>query len=380
MMQASEDVSPAKWHLAHTTWFFEQFILKNHTDDYVEFSKDSNALYNSYYETQGKIFPKSKRGLISRPTVAETLAYREYVEQKVEAFLLNTPLTEEIADLMEVGLQHEQQHQELLITDTKYNFSINPTNPAVFPERTGGGITAAREWLTFEEGLTEIGTNNIHFSFDNERPVHKYWIHPFSIASVPVTNREYIEFIEDGGYTEAGYWLSEGWAIVKAEQWTAPLYWEKHDGEWYAYSLQGLKKVNPEEPVTHISYYEADAFSRWAGFRLPTEQEWEYAFRDHSTEGHFVESETYHPAPVEDPQQVYGNVWEWTRSPYAPYPNNRPLEGALGEYNAKFMSNQMVLRGGSCATPQAHIRSTYRNFFPPEKRWQFSGIRLARNE
>ncbi|WP_280522702.1 ergothioneine biosynthesis protein EgtB [Marinococcus halophilus] len=381
MIQAHPDVSPAKWHLAHTTWFFEQFILKPYDDNYEEFSKFSNGLYNSYYETQGKPFPKQYRGLISRPTTEDTMEYRRHVEEAMEHFLQKGPWNEEIAELMETGLQHEQQHQELLVTDTKFNFSMNPLNPAYLENESfeEQGETSKLEWHAYEDELTTIGTDNLHFSFDNERPEHKFYLHAFSIASRPVTNEEYIRFIEDGGYEDPELWLSEGWGIVQEQDWKAPLYWQKQGGIWFYFTMNGLKEVRLHEPIAHISYYEADAYARWAGARLPTEQEWEYAFRGAEADGTFLESESYHPRPLQSSPNAYGDVWEWTRSPYSPYPGNRPPEGAMGEYNAKFMSNQMVLRGGSCATPKSHIRSTYRNFFPPEKRWQFSGLRLAKD-
>ncbi|TMW70768.1 ergothioneine biosynthesis protein EgtB [Alteribacter natronophilus] len=382
VVQSMEDVSPPKWHMAHTTWFFEDFILNKYVDGYEYRFEATRKLFNSYYETLGKPFPRHQRGLLSRPTVREIIQYREEVDREMAAFLKDPAnLTEEVLSLLEIGLQHEQQHQELLLTDIKYNFSINPLHPVFNTKPLSPVETYAppMEWQRFEGGVAAVGTNDEHFSFDNERPEHKVYLYPFSIASRPVTNGEYMAFIKEGGYSNPKYWLSDGWAAVNKEGWEAPLYWEQTGGEWFYFTLNGFKKVEPEEPVTHISFYEADAYARWAGCRLPSEHEWETAFKDRPVKGQFLEAMDFHPA-FDGDQSPYGSVWEWTRSPYTPYPENARPEGALGEYNAKFMSNQMVLRGGSCATPDNHVRPTYRNFFHPDKRWQFSGIRLAKDE
>ncbi|MGJ9384605.1 ergothioneine biosynthesis protein EgtB [Salipaludibacillus sp. CF4.18] len=381
-IQANADVSPPKWHLAHTTWFFEDFILMHYKQGYQYYLEDARKLFNSYYETLSKPFPKSKRGLVSRPTVKEVMEYRHAVDKEIIALLSEgEDLDDEFYKLIELGINHEQQHQELLITDMKYNFSENPIQPA-YKEASSLGeskqTVAPINWSSFEEGLATVGSNEERFKFDNEEPAHKHYLYPFSIADRPVTNGEFMKFIEVGGYSSPEYWLSDGWATVGKEQLEAPLYWEKHEGSWYTYTLFGLKEVNQYEPVTHISFYEADAYARWAGFRLPTEQEWEHAFKEEKIEGSFLENFILDEAS--DPEKtVFGSVWEWTKSPYVAYPESARPEGALGEYNAKFMSNQMVLRGGSCATPRNHVRLTYRNFFHPDKRWQFSGLRLAKD-
>lgn len=385
-IQSIPDVSPPKWHMAHTTWFFETFILKEYNESYRSFHEEFDYLFNSYYESVGSFFPRHSRGLLSRPSIDKVRRYRKDIDEEITQLinLADETLLVEIAGLIEIGLHHEQQHQELLMTDIKYNFSINPLKP-IYRELESMETTKASplEWLSFEGGLVETGINEGNgFSFDNERPVHKVWLEPFDLATRTVTNGEYLAFIEDGGYKRAEFWLSDGWSTVKNQSWEAPLHWENKDGEWYNFTLHGLVPVNNEEPVTHISYYEAEAYASWAGKRLPTEAEWEVAVRDQPIEGNFVEDGVYHPvASVKNGegqlQKAYGDVWEWTKSPYMPYPGNKPLDGALGEYNAKFMSSQMILRGGSCVTSQSHIRPSYRNFFAPDKRWQFTGIRLA---
>lgn len=389
VIQAIPDVSPPKWHLAHTTWFFETFILVPYLESFTRFNDTYDYLFNSYYETHGKPYPRHARGLLARPSVNEIFQYRDYVDEQMTRLLerCDAETCDRVQPLLEIGLQHEQQHQELLVTDIKYNFSINPLKPVYQqPVPNTKTVVPTLEWVSFEEGIVETGhSEDEGFSFDNERPIHKSWLDSFALANRPITNGEYISFMEDGGYEKPKYWLSEGWSIVKEEQWEAPLYWEKKDGEWYSFTLSGMQKVDEEEPVTHISFYEADAFARWAGYRLPTETEWEHAMKDQKIEGNFADQGHYHPTAEYNDQsnrmmKTFGDVWEWTSSPYVPYPRSKPLEGTLGEYNAKFMCNQMVLRGGSCATHSTHMRLTYRNFFHPDKRWQFSGVRLARDE
>ncbi len=385
-IQSIPDVSPPKWHMAHTTWFFETFILKEYQEGYKSFHEEFEYLFNSYYESVGSYFPRHARGLLSRPSIDKVRRYRSDIDKEMIALIqeIDESKLQSVAELVEIGLNHEQQHQELLMTDIKYNFSVNPLYP-VYRSLEGNSTAKATplEWVTFEGGLIETGMNEADgFSFDNERPVHKVWLEPFKLATRTVTNGEYMEFINAGGYEQAIYWLSDGWATVRKENWTAPLHWVKKDGEWYAFTLHGLVPINKEEPVTHISYYEAEAYASFVGKRLPSEAEWEVAVRDQPIAGNFVEDGNYHPVATmkEEEGQIkkaYGDVWEWTKSPYMPYPGNKPLDGALGEYNAKFMSSQMILRGGSCVTSQSHIRPTYRNFFGPEKRWQFTGIRLA---
>jgi ergothioneine biosynthesis protein EgtB len=389
IIQAMPDVSPPKWHLAHTTWFFERFILKENDSSYVPFNPQFDYLFNSYYETIGSYHPRHSRGVLSRPSMDEIYEYRNHVDEAIIQLVnqFESQLPQEMHDLIEIGLQHEQQHQELLLTDVKYNFSCNPLLPQFAEPKTFQLPQSNTEtmYINIEGGLVEIGYSGAGFSFDNERPRHKVWLEPYRLASHPVTNGEYTSFIEAGGYEQPEHWLSDGWATVKKEKWKHPLYWRKTEDGWYTFTLTGEKKLNLDEPVCHISFYEADAFARWSGKRLPTEAEWEHAMASIPIEGNFAESECYHPvvnhsenlAPF---KQVYGDVWEWTSSPYTSYPRSKPLEGALGEYNAKFMCNQIVLRGGSCATSQSHIRPTYRNFFPADKRWQFSGLRLAEDQ
>ncbi|MCF6137350.1 ergothioneine biosynthesis protein EgtB [Pseudalkalibacillus berkeleyi] len=387
VIQSIPDVSPPKWHLAHTTWFFETFILIPYADHYDRFNDKYDYLFNSYYETHGKPYPRHARGLLARPSVNEIIKYREYVDGHISDLLEDgsEELCKQIEPILEIGLHHEQQHQELLITDIKYNFFINPLRPAYHDQKNVSYHPVPRfDWIHFEEGIVETGHSAKGFSFDNERPVHKSWVDDFAIANRPVTNGEFIHFINEGGYEKPEFWLSEGWSIVKEEQWKSPLYWEKNEGDWYTFTLTGMQKVNENEPVTHISFYEADAYARWAGFRLPTETEWEHAMKDASLQGNMADRSLFHPNDQYENSdsnfyKTYGDVWEWTSSPYVPYPRSKPLEGTLGEYNAKFMCNQMVLRGGSCATHSTHMRLTYRNFFHPGKRWQFSGLRLAKD-
>ena len=386
VVQSMPDVSPTKWHLAHTSWFFETFLLKPHASGYAEFDSHFGYLFNSYYNTIGDRHCRQNRGQLSRPTVDEVYAYRRHVDASMRNLLAtdDARLRQTLAPLLEIGLHHEQQHQELMLTDSKHVFWVNPLRPAYVPKpaRPTHAVSPA-SWIKFDAGLREIGHAGDGFAFDNESPRHPVYVPAFEIASRLVTNGEYKKFIDDGGYERAEHWLSAGWATVKGEQWDAPLYWIKQDGQWLNHTLSGLRPVADHEPVCHVSLFEADAFARWAGARLPTEAEWEFASTPlDPTGGTFVESEAFHPAVPDDTadiQQMFGDVWQWTASAYLAYPGYRPPPGALGEYNGKFMCNQFVLRGGSVATSRTHIRSTYRNFFPPDARWQFSGFRLARD-
>ena len=388
VIQSMPDVSPTKWHLAHVSWFFETFLLKPAVPGYRSLHPQYAYLFNSYYNTLGERHCRPRRGLISRPTVAETFTYRRYVDEHILALLEKSDERQlaSIIPMFILGLHHEQQHQELLLTDIKHVFSCNPLSPL---SRDGEVPHMASvppvEWIDFDEGLHWIGHEGAGFAFDNEAPRHREFVPTFQLASRLVTNAEYLEFIADGGYGNPQLWLSEGWSTVRAEEWQAPLYWEKRDDQWWMMTLNGWREVHKAEPVCHLSYFEADAFARWAGDRLPTEAEWEIAAQTVPVAGNFVESGLYHPAPSGTSSargelaQMYGDVWEWTQSSYAPYPGFQASAGAVGEYNGKFMCNQYVLRGGSCATSLAHIRSTYRNFFPANARWQFMGMRLARD-
>ncbi|MBO6522063.1 MAG: ergothioneine biosynthesis protein EgtB [Rhodospirillales bacterium] len=381
-IQSMPDASPTKWHLAHTTWFFETFILGAYSDGYAAFNPNYNYLFNSYYEQIGDRHARPERGMLTRPPLSDIHAYRSHVDAAMQAYLEQSP-ENDILELIELGLHHEQQHQELLLTDIKHALSRNPLNPAYHPPRPSDATrNRERGWTAHAGGLVEIGHDGNGFAFDCEGPRHKAWLEPFSIASHPVSNGDYIEFIENGGYTTAELWLSDGWAMCQEQGWSAPLYWRKNDDdEWRIFTLSGLRPVDPDAPVCHISYYEADAFARWAGARLPTEAEWEAVAKTQSCDGHFADANVFHPMPTraEGLAQMFGDVWEWTQSAYAAYPGFRPDAGAVGEYNGKFMSGQMVLRGGSCVTPEGHIRASYRNFFHPSARWQFSGLRLARD-
>jgi ergothioneine biosynthesis protein EgtB len=395
VIQPMPDASPTKWHLAHTTWFFEQFLLVPHQPGYRVFHPRFAYLFNSYYVTIGERHCRPKRGLLSRPTVEEVYEYRRYVDAQMRLLLgnLDARRDAELRPVIEIGLNHEQQHQELMLTDLKYTFAVNPLYP-VYRERPDApprpGVLPVR-WVRFPEGLHRIGHEGNAFAYDNEQPRHRVFVDAFELGSRLVTNGEFKAFIADGGYRRAELWLSEGWNAVQAKQWDCPLYWEPQaDGGWRVFTLEGVREVDDDEPVCHVSYFEADAYARWAGARLATEAEWEVASESMPVDGNFVERELNHPAPAglvasattdSHPVlwQMFGDVWEWTRSQYLPYPGYVAPPGALGEYNGKFMCNQFVLRGGSCATPESHIRRTYRNFFPPDARWQFTGIRLARD-
>jgi ergothioneine biosynthesis protein EgtB len=384
VVQSMPDASPAKWHLAHTTWFFETFVLEPGA---VRAAPDPSYryLFNSYYNDVGRMHPRRERGLLTRPSLAEVMEYRRRVDAAMDALLARDAIDASTADVIVLGVHHEQQHQELILTDVKHAFSCNPSLPA-YQDRTPPRAESAppQRWCAFDEGVREIGFDGAGFSFDNERPRHRAFVRAFELASRPVTAGEYAEFVADGGYSEARLWLSDGWTWVQNNRLTAPLYWQAVDGDFMEFTLAGARPLDRGAPVCHLSFYEAYAYARWAGARLPTEHEWETAADGAAIEGNFADAGLYHPmAPANGAarklEQMFGDVWEWTASAYLPYPGFREPEGALGEYNGKFMSGQMVLRGGSCATPRSHIRATYRNFFHPDARWQFAGLRLARD-
>lgn len=416
MVQSMPEASPAKWHIAHTTWFFETFVLAPHMSGYVPFDTRFSFLFNSYYKRLGGHPHRAIRGAFSRPSLDEIRLYRMLVDNAMHELLGRErgEMNAELLRLLELGLHHEQQHQELIVTDIKHAFWTNPIRPAFRPARPALHPTSRPDyqssrvravesstsrvvplaWRHFDEGVYEVGHDMRGFAFDNELPRHKAYLKSFCIASRLITNQEYMTFMDNGGYQRPELWLSDAWDHVCDNGWGAPLYWERTDDSWAQFTCQGMMPLDPAEPVCHVSFYEADAFARWAGARLPTEFEWEIAAgsaRDSAkTSGNLLEKENFHPAPARQSakaanqlrpslQQVFGDTWEWTSSPYTAYPGYHPPAGAEGEYNGKFMCNQMVLRGGSCVTPESHIRSTYRNFFPPRMRWQFSGIRLARN-
>jgi ergothioneine biosynthesis protein EgtB len=386
-IQPMADASPPKWHLAHTSWFFETFILKPFASGFRPFQPEFEYLFNSYYNGVGEPYPRARRGLLSRPTVAEVYGYRQWVDEQIEALLLTCAgeARDEIARRIELGINHEQQHQELILTDLKYNLGNNPLHPAYrenLRRPTAGTPPTPMSYVGFAGGVAEVGAAaDSGFCFDNELPRHRVLLEPYALANRLVTNGEYLEFVKAGGYTTSELWLSDGWAWLRGESITAPLYWRAGAAGYREYRFTGLAPLEPDAPVVHVSYYEADAFARWAGRRLPTEQEWEHAAAAQPCAGNFVTADSLHPVAATGCQapldQLFGDVWEWTASPYAAYPRYRPPAGTLGEYNGKFMSNQLILRGGSCATPDGHVRASYRNFFYPGDRWQFSGIRLA---
>ena len=384
-LQSMADASPTKWHLAHTTWFFETFLLKPFFPGWKPIQDQFHYLYNSYYNAVGQQYARPDRGKISRPSAGEVLHYRKCVDENMERLLADHDNPEKVASLVELGLNHEQQHQELLLTDIKHAFSLNPLCPAYAESssKLRQSHTLPLEWIDFPEEIVEIGFAQPGFCFDNEMPAHRVLLHPFQFASRLVNCGEFLEFMGDGGYERPELWLSEGWNLCREESWEAPLYWLGRDCKCDIFTLTGRRELGLEEPVTHVSFFEADAYARWAKSRLATEFEWESASRETDLHGNFVDSRRFHPvapnAREQTPQQLFGDVWEWTMSSYAPYPGFTPAEGAVGEYNGKFMCNQYVLRGGSCATSSGHIRPTYRNFFPSAARWQFSGIRLARS-
>ena len=390
-VQPMADASPPKWHLAHTTWFFETFLLKPFQADYRPLDPRYEFLFNSYYNAVGRQFPRARRGQLSRPTVAEVMTYRQHVDAAMER-LLDSGGSDEVLRRLALGVNHEEQHQELLLTDLKYAFGHNPLHP-VHPAATAQVSSPPAEKLTFTErpgGLVEIGREagagigRSSFAFDNETPRHRVWLEPYRLADRCVTAGEYLSFMADDGYRRAELWLADGWSWLQAPgdaRVSAPLYWFEQDGMWWTYTLAGVQQVDPHLPVCHLSGYEADAYARWAGCRLPSEAEWETAAMDAGADGAFLDDGGLHPAaqPAGALAAMHGNLWEWTGSAYGPYPGYRPPPGALGEYNGKFMANQLVLRGGSCATPRDHLRSSYRNFFYPPDRWQFTGVRLAQD-
>jgi len=377
-IQSIVETSPPKWHLAHVTWFFETFLLTFFQPDYQPLNREYGYLFNSYYQTVGSMHGRAKRHFLSRPTVEEIYQYRAYVDLHMLALLgeKDQRRQQAIASRVMLGLHHEQQHQELLYMDIKHNLWSNPLRPAYLTRHQQVGVQVSdRQWEDRQGGLVSIGCEKDWFFFDNESPCHKIWLEPHRLCSRLVTNAEYQGFIEDRGYQRPELWLADGWDHIQKNQWSAPLYWDKSEGQWFEFTLYGLESLNPASPVAHISYYEADAFARWSGKRLPTEAELERKLLEMPIQGHFSDTGVFHPQTGEG--QFYGSLWEWTASPYLAYPRYKPLPGSLGEYNGKFMCNQWVLRGGSCVTPQNHIRPTYRNFFYPHDRWQFAGIRLA---
>jgi ergothioneine biosynthesis protein EgtB len=376
VVQSMPDVSPPKWHLAHTTWFFETFLLTPYLSGYEVFHPKFGYLFNSYYEAIGDRHPRIQRGLLTRPTVAEIYQYRAYVNDAMRTLLIEHP---DAVDLVVLGLHHEQQHQELLMTDIKHILACNPLRPAYRADLAClPQVPQRSQWLDYEGGLHAIGHEGEGFAFDNESPRHPVYLQDYQLTSRLVTNGEYLEFMDAGGYQNPAYWLAEGWTARQQENWRSPLYWEQIDGHWQVMTLGGLRSLDEQEPVCHVSLFEADAFARWAGKRLPTEAEWETAAALLPIQGNFLDQGHLHPAPGNSSNpQFYGDVWEWTQSAYLPYPGFQSAAGAVGEYNGKFMCNQMVLRGGSCVTPLHHIRPTYRNFFPTAARWQFTGFRLA---
>ena len=382
-IQAAAFASPPKWHLAHTAWFFETFLLIPFLKNYRCYHPRFESLFNSYYDTIGDYHPRHERGLLSRPTVNEVYRYRAHVDEHMVQLLstVDHPMQDDISLRTRLGIHHEQQHQELLLTDIKYNFFYNPLSPA-YTKAIGISHQATQplQWLSFEGGVHSIGFDGDGFCYDNETPRHKYYLDDFRLASRPVTNAEFVDFIDDGGYRNPDLWLADAWKIINQQSWSAPLYWSLDDGQWHSMTLAGMQPLDMHAPASHVSYFEALAYARWTGKRLPTEVEWEVAAETVPIEGNFVENAHLQPVASEQDsplQQMFGDVWEWTQSPYTPYPGYKQVHGPLGEYNGKFMSAQMVLRGGSCATPRAHIRPSYRNFFYPHERWQFSGFRLA---
>jgi ergothioneine biosynthesis protein EgtB len=387
-LQSMPDASPVKWHLAHTTWFFETFVLAPHAPGYAPIEPAYRMLFNSYYNAVGERYPRPQRGLLSRPSLEDVRAYRRHVDRAMASFLAS-PLPASVADIVVLGVNHEEQHQELILTDVKHLLAQNPLRPVYTPAWPLAAVTPRRAaWIDHPGGLCDFGHDprSATFAFDNEGPRHRAYVAPFALAPMLVTNGEFMRFVDDDGYRRPELWLAAGFDAAVAQGWRAPLYWSADDdGRWSTFTLHGQTPIDPNAPVAHVSYYEADAYARWAGARLPTEYEWELVARAQPLRGNFADSGALHPLaltsapPPGAPAQMYGDAWEWTQSAYLPYPGYHAADGAIGEYNGKFMSGQMVLRGGSCATPPGHVRATYRNFFPPDARWQFSGIRLARD-
>jgi ergothioneine biosynthesis protein EgtB len=382
LVQSMPDASPTKWHLAHTTWFFEAFVLAHAEPRAAPFDPRYGYLFNSYYDAIGPRHPRLERGLLSRPALGEVLRYRAHVDARI-GDLLGRPCADDLLDAVELGVAHEEQHQELILTDVKHAFFSQPLRPAYAPGcAPAGAMAAPLRFLERDPGVREIGASAAEFAFDNERPRHRVLLAAHQIASRPVTCGEWLEFMEAGGYARPAHWLADGWAAAQRNRWGAPLYWFEDGGRWWQFTLGGIRRVDEAEPVAHVSYYEADAYARFAGARLPSEAEWEVVAQGAPQEGTFANAARFHPAVTpggEGPLGLFGDVWEWTQSGYAPYPGFRPAAGAAGEYNGKFMVNQLVLRGGSCASPRGHVRASYRNFFYPDARWQFSGVRLARD-
>ncbi|MEP7300321.1 MAG: ergothioneine biosynthesis protein EgtB [Caldimonas sp.] len=389
-VQSMADASPTKWHLAHITWFFETFLLERFEPDFRPFDPTFRVLFNSYYQGVGEQFPRARRGLVTRPTLAEVRRFRAQVDERMLTLLEANPGDAATQALVALGLQHEQQHQELILTDIKHALAANPASAAYAKRWPMAQVQPqAVRWFGHDGGLVELGHDPARdgaFCFDNETPRHRAFAEPFEIASRPATYGDFLAFIDDDGYTRPELWLSMGWDWVRAGRREAPLYWLRNGRRWLSHTLQGTVEIDPNTPVCHLSYFEADAFARWSGARLPSELEWEHAARSlrAPSVGNFADRGAFHPLPQtaplgDEPVQMFGDVWEWTGSAYLPYPRYRPLEGTVGEYNGKFMCNQFVLRGGSCATPAGHVRASYRNFFPPDAQWQFSGVRLARD-
>ena len=379
-LQSITETSPPKWHLAHVSWFFEQFILSRLLPDYAPFDPRFDHLFNSYYYTVGEMHPRPRRGLLSRPTLQEILAYRKHIDREMQN-LVGQIAAEQFETLnfrTRLGLNHEQQHQELLLMDIKHNFSVNPLQPAYREDlATPDGVTRPLRWLQQEGGLHSIGHSGSGFAYDNETPRHSVLIYDHRLADRFITNGEYLAFIQDDAYQNPALWLADGWTRLQQEGWRHPLYWQGEGEQWQQFTLAGLRPLNRHEPVCHVSYYEADAYARWAGKRLPREEELELILDQQPTRGNFIENDLLHPAPAGEQGQWFGDLWAWTASPYTAYPGFRALAGSMGEYNGKFMSSQMVLRGGCCATATRHMRASYRNFFYPHERWMFSGVRLA---
>ena len=379
-IQSIVQTSPPKWHIAHVSWFFEAIVLSQFIPDYKPFSSRYDYLFNSYYYTHGDMHPRSKRGLLSRPTVEEVYSYRAYVDERMRELMESLEDTQwaALAFYVNLGLNHEEQHQELVLMDVKRNFFANPLKPAYRNDlQVPQGVTRTMRWLQRAGGIGQIGHAGEGFAYDNETPRHDLLLRDHRIADRFITNEEYMAFVDDDGYNNPALWLSDGWALIQREGWSHPLYWQDTGGAWSQFTLGGLRELNPHEPVCHLSYYEADAYARWAGKRLPLESELETLLAEQKLTGNFLNDGLLHPSPGADEGQWYGDLWAWTASPYVAYPGFKPLAGSVGEYNGKFMSNQMVLKGGCCITPGGHTRSSYRNFFYPDERWAFTGLRLA---